>query len=231
MKKMFALTLMSAAMLTGCMKGEQKADLSKEENKIFYSVGTMHGARFKTLEMSEAEKVAFIAGIKDSLDGKPEQVNSQEYAMKFRELLTKRTEDMAKGNKEKGMKFLDSFVSSEQAQKTASGLAYKVLTAGSNEKPAAEDTVTVHYKGTLIDGTEFDSSYARNNPTSFPLNRVIKGWTEGLQLVGKGGKIKLVIPSELAYGDQGAPPKIPGGSTLIFEVELLDIQKAPAAKK
>ncbi|MDD0852718.1 FKBP-type peptidyl-prolyl cis-trans isomerase [Halobacteriovorax sp. GB3] len=226
MKKLFALTLVSSALLTGCMKGEQKADLSKEENKIFYAVGTMHGSRFKSLEMSPAEKTAFLAGIKDSLNGEKEKVNSQEYAMKFRELLQKRTTQMAKGNKDKGGQFIETFVSKEGGTKTASGLAYKVLTEGKGETPKAEDTVTVHYKGTLLDGTEFDSSYSRNKPTSFPLNRVIKGWTEGLQLVKKGGKIKLVIPSELAYGDQGAPPKIPGGATLVFEVELIDIKKA-----
>ena len=127
------------------------------------------------------------------------------------------------GEIEKGKKFLENFVKTEKAQKTESGLAYKILTPGKDPKPKATDTVKVHYKGTLIDGTEFDSSYKRNKPIEFPLNRVIKGWTEGMQLIGKGGKIKLVIPSDLAYGNQGAPPSIPGGATLVFEVELLDI--------
>ena len=112
---------------------------------------------------------------------------------------------------------------------TESGLQYEVLSEGDGEKPVATDVVKVHYKGTLLDGTEFDSSYARNEPTTFPLNRVIAGWTEGLQLMSVGSKYKFTIPSELAYGDRDLG-KIPANSTLVFEVELLEIQneEAPA---
>jgi FKBP-type peptidyl-prolyl cis-trans isomerase len=108
---------------------------------------------------------------------------------------------------------------------TASGLQYKILKEGTGETPAATDTVKVHYRGTTIDGVEFDSSYKRNEPTTFPLNGVIKGWTEGLQLMKVGSKFQFVIPSELAYGKQGSPPKIGPDATLIFEVELLAIEK------
>jgi FKBP-type peptidyl-prolyl cis-trans isomerase FkpA/FKBP-type peptidyl-prolyl cis-trans isomerase FklB len=106
---------------------------------------------------------------------------------------------------------------------TASGLQYEVLSTVEGPKPAATDTVKVHYRGTLLNGTEFDSSYARNEPTSFPLNRVIPGWTEGLQLMPKGSKFKFFIPSGLAYGPNGSPPSIGPNETLVFEVELLDI--------
>ncbi len=106
---------------------------------------------------------------------------------------------------------------------TASGLKYRIVRAGSDKKPGPQDSVTVHYRGTLEDGTEFDSSYKRGETISFPLGGVIPGWTEGLQLVGEGGEIELIIPSELGYGDQGSPPVIPGGATLHFKVELFKV--------
>ncbi|QDU62620.1 putative FKBP-type peptidyl-prolyl cis-trans isomerase [Planctomycetes bacterium Pan216] len=109
-------------------------------------------------------------------------------------------------------------------KETESGLKYRLLKESDGKKPTAEDSVTVHYRGWLDDGTEFDSSYKRNEPTSFPLNRVIKGWTEGLQLVGEGGKIELEIPPDLGYGARGAPGAIPPNATLHFEVELIKVQ-------
>ena len=116
---------------------------------------------------------------------------------------------------------------------TASGLQYKILTEGKGDSPKATDTVKTHYKGTLIDGTEFDSSYSRGQPVTFPLGNVIPGWTEGLQLIKTGGKAKLFIPSNLAYGERGAGAKIGPNETLVFEVELISIEKpdAPAKKK
>ena len=109
-------------------------------------------------------------------------------------------------------------------QKTASGLQYEVITQGTGKKPKATDTVVVHYRGTFLDGKEFDSSYKRMEPISFPLNGVIAGWTEGLQLMPLGSKYKFIIPPELAYGKRGMPGAIPPNSTLIFEVELIDIE-------
>ncbi len=118
---------------------------------------------------------------------------------------------------------LDKAAVEPGAVRTPSGLVYRELTAGTGESPSAADVVTVNYRGTLTDGTEFDSSYKRNQPAQFPLNRVIPCWTEGVQKMKVGGKSKLVCPANLAYGEQGSPPAIPGGATLIFEVELLGI--------
>jgi FKBP-type peptidyl-prolyl cis-trans isomerase FkpA len=119
--------------------------------------------------------------------------------------------------------FLEKAAAEPGAIKTPSGLVYREITPGSGPSPSASDIVTVHYRGTLIDGTEFDSSYKRNQPAQFPLNQVIPCWTEGVQRMKVGGKSQLVCPSDIAYGDQGRPPTIPGGATLIFEIELLGI--------
>ena len=119
--------------------------------------------------------------------------------------------------------YLEKAAAEPGAVKTSSGLVYKELRAGNGPSPRASDTVTVNYKGTLVNGREFDSSYKRNRPETFPLDHVIPCWTEGVQKMKEGGKAQLVCPSAIAYGDRGAPPDIPGGATLIFEVELLKI--------
>jgi FKBP-type peptidyl-prolyl cis-trans isomerase FkpA len=121
--------------------------------------------------------------------------------------------------------YLQKAASEPGAQKTASGLVYRELRPGTGASPKATDTVRVHYRGTLLDGTEFDSSYKTNEPAEFPLNMVIPCWTEGVQMMKVGGKSRLVCPSNIAYGERGAPPVIPGGATLIFEIELLGITK------
>ena len=131
---------------------------------------------------------------------------------------------MVEKNRESGKAFLESNAKKEGVKTVQSGLQYKVLTEGNGEPPKATDTVTVHYRGTLLDGTEFDSSYSRNQPATFALNRVIAGWTEGLQLMKPGAKHMLFIPPELAYGERGAGAQIGPNSTLIFEVELLDVK-------
>jgi FKBP-type peptidyl-prolyl cis-trans isomerase FkpA len=122
--------------------------------------------------------------------------------------------------------YLDKAAAEPGATRTASGLVYREMKAGTGASPKATDMVKVHYRGTLIDGTEFDSSYKRNEPATFPLNQVIPCWTEGVQRMKVGGKSQLVCPSSIAYGDRGSPPVIPGGATLIFEVELLGINGA-----
>jgi FKBP-type peptidyl-prolyl cis-trans isomerase FkpA len=233
MKKTFALSAVVIGMiLSGCKMGGSKVDLKTDEDKTFYTLGTMFGSRLNNLDLSEKEIDALAAGLRDSAGKKTLLVKPEEYQNKIQEIFSERMKKFAEKVKKEGSDYLENFAKSEGVQKTASGLAYKIEAAGSAKKPKAEDTVEVHYHGTLIDGTVFDSSKERNQPVSFPLNRVIKGWTEGLQLLGEGGKIKLVIPSELAYGDAGAPPKIPGGATLVFDVELISIkgpEKAVAA--
>jgi FKBP-type peptidyl-prolyl cis-trans isomerase len=132
---------------------------------------------------------------------------------------------MAQSAAEKGAKFLEENAKKEGVKTTASGLQYKVDKEGTGKSPTATDTVKVHYKGTLLDGKEFDSSYKRNEPIEFPLNRVIKGWTEGVQLMKEGGKMTLYIPSKLAYGPSGTPGgPIGPDETLIFEIELLQVK-------
>lgn len=233
MKKiLIAGMIVSTGMLVGCNKqgsSAAKVELKTDEAKTFYTVGSMFGSRLKTLALSEMELNTLVAGLKDSAMGVKEKVDTTKFQPKVRELFQSRMKVQSKKVEETGVKFLADFVKSG-GKKTASGLAYKVIKAGTGKVPKATDTVKVHYHGTLIDGKVFDSSVERGKPVTFPLNRVIKGWTEGLQLLKTGGKIKLVIPAALAYGEHGAPPKIPGGATLIFEVELFEVTATPAPK-
>ncbi len=150
------------------------------------------------------------------------------YGPKIQQLAVARQSAKAAGEKEKGKAYLEQAAKEEGAVKTESGLIYKATQEGTGAAPQASDVVRVHYRGTLIDGKEFDSSFKRNEPATFPLNGVIRCWTEGLQKMKVGGKARLVCPSEIAYGDRGAPPDIPGGATLIFEVELLDVTANPS---
>lgn len=208
-----------------CSKGK---DPKTEEEKTFYSIGTMFGSRLTQLAMSDAEIDSLAAGLRDAAKGEKQKVDPMAYQQKIQDMFKSRMEKQSVDVKKKGAEFLEKFVK-EGATKTASGLAYKHTKEGTGETPKETDIVKVHYHGTLTDGTVFDSSKERGKEVSFPLNRVIKGWTEGVQLMKVGGSTKFVIPSELAYGDAGAPPKISGGATLVFEVELLGIEKSPEA--
>ena len=223
MKKILVLAL-RATVAVGCSKGGK--DPKTEEEKTFYSIGTMFGSRLTQLGMSEVELDALTLGLRDAAKGTKQKVDPMAYQQKIQDMFKTRMEKQAGDIKKKGNEFVDEFVKKEGATKTASGLAYKVITEGTGATPKETDVVKVHYHGTLMDGTVFDSSVERKQEVSFPLNRVIKGWTEGLQTMKVGGKSKFVIPSELAYGDAGAPPKIAGGATLVFEVELIAIEKA-----
>ncbi len=224
MKKILLLALIGAVSF-GCSKGK---DPKTEEEKTFYSIGTMFGSRLTQLQMTDAEIDSLAQGLRDAAKGEKQKVDPMAYQQKIQDLFKARMEKQAVEVKKKGQEFLDKFIK-DGATKTASGLAYKHIKEGTGPSPKETDVVKVHYHGTLPDGTVFDSSVERKQEVSFPLNRVIRGWTEGLQLMKVGGKTKFVIPSELAYGDAGAPPKIPGGATLVFEVELLGIEAAPAA--
>jgi FKBP-type peptidyl-prolyl cis-trans isomerase FkpA len=194
-----------------------------ENEKIFYSLGYANGQNYKTLGMSDGEVKALTQAITDAVTGKTAKVDVDTYVQKIQGLAQERMMASAAEEKKRGEAFAADYLKKHpKAKKTESGLIYEVVKAGSGKAPAATDTVEVHYVGTLTDGTEFDSSRKRGQTAKFPLNGVIKGWTEGLQLVQPGGTIKLVIPSDLAYGDRGNQ-KIPGGSTLVFDVELLKV--------
>jgi FKBP-type peptidyl-prolyl cis-trans isomerase FkpA len=223
-KQLLACLLLLGVLAVGCSK---TVEPKTEEEKTFYAIGTMFGSRLTQLSMSDAEIDAMAQGLRDAAKNEKQKVDPMAYQQKIQEMFKGRMEKQAVDVKKKGADYLAKFVA-DGATKTASGLAYKHLTVGTGPSPKETDIVKVHYHGTLIDGTVFDSSKERGKEVTFPLNRVIRGWTEGVQLMKVGGKTKFVIPSELAYGDAGAPPKIKGGDTLTFEVELLGIEKAPA---
>jgi len=196
-----------------------------EEQKTLYAAGIILGRNLSPLSPTPAEIEVISKGIADGAQGKTPEVDLQTYGPKVQELIQARQTARAGGEKTKGQEYAAKAASEAGAEKTASGLIFQTLTAGSGASPKATDTVSVHYRGTLTDGTEFDSSYKRGEPVEFPLNGVIPCWTEGVQKMKVGGKARLVCPSEIAYGDQGRPPVIPGGATLVFEVELLGIKK------
>lgn len=225
-RKLLTAVVLSGLLVVGCAKNKEP---KTEEEKTFYSIGTMFGSRLTQLSMSDAEIDALASGLRDAAKNEKQKVDPMAYQQKIQEMFKARMEKQAVGVKSKGTEFLNNFVTKEGATKTASGLAYKHIKEGTGPSPKETDIVKVHYHGTLMDGTVFDSSKERGKEVSFPLNRVIKGWTEGVQLMKVGGTTKFVIPSDLAYGDAGAPPKISGGATLIFEVQLLGIEAAPAA--
>jgi len=196
-----------------------------EEQKTLYAAGIILGRNLSPLSPTPAEIEVISKGIADGAQGKTPEVDLQTYGPKVQELIQARQTARAGGEKTKGQEYAAKAASEAGAAKTASGRIFQTLTAGSGASPKATDTVSVHYRGTLTDGTEFDSSYKRGEPVEFPLNGVIPCWTEGVQKMKVGGKARLVCPSEIAYGDQGRPPVIPGGATLVFEVELLGIKK------
>jgi FKBP-type peptidyl-prolyl cis-trans isomerase FkpA len=216
-------TWMLAALLIAGTAGAQ--GLKTEDEKTVYALGFLMGKNIKRdFALTPAELAVFKKGLDDAGKDAPSAVKTEEYEPKIQALAGSRAKVRADKEREKGKAFLEKAAMEKGAQKLPSGVIYLEQKAGTGPSPTAQDTVTVHYRGTLTDGTEFDSSYKRNEPTSFPLNGVIPCWTEGVQKMKVGGKAKLTCPSDKAYGDRGAPPKIPGGATLVFEVELKEIK-------
>ncbi|HEY6105187.1 MAG TPA: FKBP-type peptidyl-prolyl cis-trans isomerase [Anaeromyxobacteraceae bacterium] len=197
-----------------------------EEQKTLYAIGMLISRSLAVFNLTPAEMEFVMQGLTDATSGKIPAVDLAAYNGKVQELARSRRkaqgEKLASTNKE----FLEKAAGEKGAVKTGSGMVYLALKDGDGASPGATDTVKVNYRGALPDGKEFDSSYKRGKPAEFRLDGVIKCWTEGLQKMKVGGKAKLVCPSSIAYGDQGRPPVIPGGATLIFEVELLEIAKA-----
>lgn len=228
--KVLVTAVLGVALLAGQANAGEKTDLKTEKDKISYSIGLNIGGNLKR-DAIEIDGDALAKGIKDALSGsKPLMTEKevQETMTAFQKtMMAKQAEKMKSAgdrNKKDGEAFLAENKKKEGVKTTASGLQYKVIKEGTGKKPTATDTVTVNYRGALIDGTEFDSSYKRNEPTTFPVNGVIPGWTEALQMMKTGSKYQLFIPSNLAYGDRGAGPQIGPNATLIFEVELISIK-------
>jgi FKBP-type peptidyl-prolyl cis-trans isomerase FkpA len=203
------------------------AGLTSDDQKIIYSVGLAMARQLTQFDLSPAELEIVKRALTDAAAGKP-AVDIDEWGPKIQSLIQTRTAKVAQKEKADSASFLVKAAAEPGATKTASGMIYKDLTPGNGATPKATDTVKVNYRGTFTNNTEFDSSYKRNQPAQFPLNGVIKCWTEGVQKMKVGGKARLVCPSDIAYGDQGRG-SIPGGATLVFEIELLDIVQ-PAAK-
>jgi len=205
-------------------------ELNTDEQKLGYIIGMDIGKSLAN-QGTEVDLDTLVEAIRATYNGDELAMTEEEAAAVRQVYVTKmqaaqKAESAAAGsdNLVAGQKFLAENKVKEGVITTDSGLQYKVLTMGDGAKPAATDTVKVHYRGTLLDGTEFDSSYARNEPISFALNRVISGWTEGVQLMPVGSKFTFYIGPELAYGEGGGGP-IPANATLVFDVELLDIEK------
>lgn len=256
MKSIFKISLIALALtgLSACNQDDMsktaasveasqtKTTLTTPEQKESYSIGASIGA-YMANHIAEQEKLGMpvdkkliITGFSNGLDGKL-QLTEEEMQTVLQSLDKKLNEKRqveataaAKKSIEAGKKFLEDNAKNPDVKTTKSGLQYEVLKEGKGPHPKSTDTVEVNYRGTLIDGTEFDSSYTRGETAKFPLDRVIPGWTEGVQLMNEGAKYKFVIPAELAYGDRDTGT-IPANSTLVFEVELVKIDKAAAETK
>jgi FKBP-type peptidyl-prolyl cis-trans isomerase FklB len=220
------------ALLSGPSLAAEAPELEDEQQKLSYSVGYQVGGDFRRQGL-EIDPELVVKGVMDAQAGSVPLMTPGEMRQTLTELRQQATaaanqlrEEQAGKNLEEGKAFLAENAEKEGVKTLPSGLQYQVLSEGEGDPPAATDTVTVQYRGTLIDGTEFDSSYGRGEPASFPLDRVIPGWTEGLQLMRPGAKYRLFVPPELAYGERGNGSKIGPNSTLVFEVDLLSVQPA-----
>ena len=194
-------------------------------DKLSYAWGMALGQQLRAMGVENPNKDDFKRAIDAAFDGKETEMPPEEANKLIQEYLQELTERKTAEIKSVGEKFLAENLKKDNVKSTESGLQYIVEKEGTGASPSATDEVTVHYTGRLLDGTVFDSSVSRGEPATFPLNRVIPGWTEGLQLMKEGGKNVFFIPSDLAYGAQGVPNAIPPHSTLIFEVELIKVNK------
>lgn len=228
-----AATGLLAGMLAGCNGGgggggaAKTPDPASEDDKTLYTMGYLLGKRTQQIGMTPEEATVAARGFYDAAAAKEAVVKTDEYGKKIAALTIKRTTERAAAEKERAKPFLEAAAKEEGATVSESGLVYRTITPGTGESPKTTDRVRVHYKGTLQDGKEFDSSYAKGKPAEFGLNRVVKCWQEGIPKMKVGEKAKLTCPSSIAYGDRGNPPEIPGGAALVFEVELLEILPPP----
>jgi FKBP-type peptidyl-prolyl cis-trans isomerase FkpA/FKBP-type peptidyl-prolyl cis-trans isomerase FklB len=223
--KTFSRWLSAALVLGWTATHAIAADPATEEQKTLYALGVAISQSLGEFGLNEAELELVRQGLADGVLKRPLKVDLQTYGPKLQQLAQARAATLAEGEKKAGAAYVAKAAAAPGAKKTASGAIVQTVKEGTGAVPAASDTVKVHYQGTLIDGTEFDSSIKRGQPAQFALNKVIKCWTEGLQQVKVGGKSKLICPADIAYGDRGAPPMIRPGATLVFEVELLEVVK------
>lgn len=198
-------------------------DPANDDQKTLYALGLAISQSLGTFSLSEAELDMVKNGLTDGVLKRTPKADLQTFGPKIQQLQQSRVALVAEGEKKAGAAFLAKAASEKGATKTESGIVITTIKPGTGAVPKATDTVKVHYHGTLADGTVFDSSIKRGEPATFPLDKVIKCWTEGVQQIKVGGKSRLVCPSNLAYGDGGSPPIIKPGSTLVFEVELLEV--------
>jgi FKBP-type peptidyl-prolyl cis-trans isomerase len=244
MNQTFRLTAgaLLLAALTACAQQDQNGGnsapvaLDTDAQKFGYAIGVDLGKSLQPVKQ-DVDIAALKAGLDDAFAGTTPKLDDaareevkNTVARKMQERQQAERAEQAEKAKQEGEAFLAENAKREGVKTTASGLQYEVMTEGSGAKPSAEDRVTVHYKGTLINGEEFDSSYSRGQPVTFPLSNVIPGWTEGVQLMAPGAKYKFFIPAALGYGERGAGVKIGPNETLVFEVELISVEKADAKK-
>lgn len=235
MTHLHVLACLAALAAVSARGAEGQAGSPELTSNFSYTLGMNVGSLWKGRGV-DLDFEALAAGARDAAAGNPKFTEAEardigrQFELENRSRLEARLREQGEKNRTEGERFLAENKGKEGVQTTASGLQYKILSEGAGPKPGPEDKVTVHYVGTLIDGTEFDSSIRRGQPATFPLNGVIRGWTEGLQLMPVGSKFRFFIPSDLAYGPRAAGPKISPNSTLIFDVELLNVEAvAPVA--
>ena len=222
-----SLDLVAALLLlVACPLGAAHAKAPKDEGEhLFYSLGVMFAKPLRDFQFSDKELALVVRGIEDAVADEADPLDMQSLQPRLAALHEERAAAAAVDEKKASAAFVKKAASEKGAVQSESGLVMIVIEEGSGASPKATDTVTVHYHGTLRDGTVFDSSTQRGEPAEFPLNRVIPCWTEGVQKMKVGEKSRLVCPSEIAYGDRGSPPRIPGGAALTFEIELLSIDE------
>ena len=223
------IVIVSASLLALPLFGQEKSpQLKDQKDKVSYSIGMNIGFNLSRQKV-DVNPDLLVAGIKDAIAGKPQLTPDQvkDIMAQFEKDMEQKQKQAGEKNKTEGEKFLEDNKKKPGVKTTASGLEYKVEKDGTGAQPKQTDMVTVNYRGTLIDGTEFDSSYKRGQPATFPVNGVIKGWTEALQLMKVGAKYQVFVPSNLAYGERSVSPEIGPNATLIFEVELLEAKPPP----
>lgn len=224
MRKLLVVVLLTLIAVWGCSPEPPKTD----EQKALYALGVQISKQLSVFDLTPEELKYVQMGMTDASTGKKLAAEPEANMQKLEEMVKSRMGKATEKQKAQAKPFLEKAAAEPGAKRTASGLIYKEIKAGTGAQPKPTDIVKVHYVGTLMDGKEFDSSVKRGQPVDLPLGQVFPCWQEGVAMMKVGGKAKLVCPSEIAYGDRGRPPVIPGGATLIFEVELLDVKAGGA---